>query len=342
MKISAEKAEELVTKLLTNMGLTQDDAEIVSEITINADIKGFGSHGIGRFPQYIIGIDSGNINLDTEIEIEKETISTALLNGHNAFGQLVAYNAMNLAINKAQETGIGIVGVHDSNHFGVTGYYADMAMENDMIGIVIANTAPAVAPLNGTKPILGTNPIAITIPAHNDYIATDMATSISSRGKLLEAKRKNEQIPEGVALDKNGQPTTNPEEALEGSLLSFGAHKGFALAFMIEILTGPLVQAAFGSAVQGTADPTKKCNKGDMFIAIDISKFVDINQFKDDVDELVKELRASGDNIIVPGDIERNNIQKYLKEGIEIDTTLYDTLKGICENHKINIDEYLI
>ena len=210
MKIMAKREKELISEILTKIGLKKEDAEIVAEATLDADLKGFTSHGIGRFPQYINAINRGNINIEGEIDIERETDSIALMNGNGLFGQVVAYKAMKLAIKKAKNVGIGAVGTHDANHFGVTGFYSDIAIKEDVIGIVTANTDPAMAPLGGKVAVIGTNPIAIGIPANETYIAIDMATSVSARGKLLEAKRKGEKIPEGIALDAEGNPTTDP------------------------------------------------------------------------------------------------------------------------------------
>lgn len=340
MILTAEKERSLIIKILTKLGLSEEDAGIVAEATLDADLKGFTSHGIGRFPQYIRGIESGNIQTDGEIEIERETEAIALINGNHLFGQVVAYKAMMLAIEKAKKVGIAAVGTHDANHFGVTGFYSDLAIRNEVIGIVTANTDPAVAPLGAKTPLIGTNPIAIGIPAEDTYIAVDMATSASARGKLLEAQRKGEKIPEGVALDSEGKPTTDPTEALAGSILPFGAHKGYALAFMIELMTGPLVSAAYGAGVTGTADHTKMCTKGDLFIAIDPSKFVDMDQFKDQTEDFISQVRASGDTF-VPGDLEVKNIADHEKSGLKIDETLYNNLTEICENLDINIDKYV-
>ena len=244
-----------------------------------------------------------------------------MIDGKSLFGQYIAHEAMMMAINKAKETGIAAVGTFNSNHFGITGYYSDLAIRNDMIGIVICNTEPGVAPLGGKKAILGTNPIAIGIPSET-YIAVDMATAVSARGKILEAKRKGEEIPPNTAIDKDGNPTTDPEAALEGSILPFGGVKGYALSFMIEIMTGPLVNAAFGTKVTGTAGDYKEdCNKGDLFVAINPEKFVSIDAFKEQVEEFVTEIRESG-NTFIPGDLEVRRIAENL--GFEpISETIY-------------------
>jgi L-2-hydroxycarboxylate dehydrogenase (NAD+) len=340
MNITAENERSIVTEILKKMNVSDEDACIVADVTVDADLKGFSSHGIGRFPQYIRGLKAGTIDPEAEITIEKETVSMALLNGNHKFGHVVTYTAMEIAIEKAKETGVGVVGVHGSNHFGVAGYYSDMAIMQDMIGIVFANTEPAVAPIGGKEPIIGTNPIAIGIPSNAHYVSVDMATSASARGKLLEAKRKGEKIPENVALDVDGNPTIDPEAALKGSILPFGAHKGYALSFMIEIIAGPLVKAAFGKHVTGTANPEELCTKGDLVIAIDPSKFSDIETFKEQVDEFISEVKGSG-NVFIPGDMEVRNIKDRKENGISIDAILMDQIKEIAKEVSFDLDMIL-
>ncbi len=340
MKLTIQQERSLIIEILTRMDVSLEDAEIIADVTVDADLKGFTSHGLGRFPQYIKGLNCGTIKTDMDIEIEKETVSTALLNGNHRFGHVVAYYAMEIAMEKAKQTGIGMVGVHDSNHFGVAGYYSDMAIMQDLIGIVIANTEPAVAPIGGKEPIIGTNPIAIGIPSNKNYVSVDMATSATARGKLLEAMRKGEKIPGNVALDAEGNPTIDPQAALKGSILPFGAHKGYALAFMIELLAGPLVRAAYGKAVTGTANPEKICTKGDLVMAIDPSIFVDLEEFKEEVDDFVKEIKDSG-NVFIPGDMEVRNVKNHMKEGLPLDEKLYGQLKEISQELSFKLDEFL-
>ena len=255
MKIMKDKEIALVKEILKKLGASEEDQELVAEATIDADLKGFTSHGLGRFPQYLISIEAGTINLKDNITIEKETPAIALINGNSGFGQAVSYKAMQIAIKKAKEVGIACVGVHNSNHFGVTGFYSDLALRENCIGLVLANTDPAIAPLGGKEPLIGTNPVALGIPSKT-YITVDMATSVTARGKIIESKRKGLDLPDGWALDKYGNPTNDPEAALEGSILPFGGFKGYALSALIEILTGPLVQAGYGHGVTGTASPT--------------------------------------------------------------------------------------
>jgi len=338
MKLTIQQERSIITEILTRMNVSLEDTEIIADVTLDADLKGFTSHGLGRFPQYITGLQYGTIKTDTDIEIEKETSSTALLNGNHRFGHVVAYYAMELAMEKAREMGIGMVGVHDSNHFGVAGYYSDMAIMQDLIGAVFANTEPAVAPIGGKEPIIGTNPLAVGIPSNKNYVSVDMATSATARGKLLEAMRKGEKIPDNVALDSEGNPTIDPQAALKGSILPFGAHKGYALAFMIEILAGPLVRAAFGKAVTGTANPKKICTKGDLFLAIDPSTFGDVENFKGEVDDFVIEIKESG-NVFIPGDMEVMNIKNAMENGLPVDDALYQQIKDIARELSLDLAE---
>ncbi len=338
MKIMKDKEIALVKEILRKLGASEEDCELVAEATIDADLKGFTSHGLGRFPQYIVSIDAGTINLKDNITIEKETPAIALINGNSGFGQAVSYKAMQIAIKKAKEIGIGCVGVHNSNHFGVTGFYSDLALRENCIGIVIANTDPAIAPLGAKKALIGTNPLALGVPSET-YISVDMATSATARGKIIEAKRKGLEIPDDWALDKDGKPTTDPEEALNGSLLPFGRFKGYALAVMIEILTGPLVGAEYGTKV--TASPTQNCTKGDLYLVIDPAKFGDFNEFVENTEDFISQIRATGENIAIPGDLEVKKIIEAETNGIEIDAKLYEQLKEICDNLNIDIDSYL-
>ncbi len=340
MKITPEQELSLIIEMLTHLNVPNEEASIVAEVTLDADLKGFSSHGLGRFPQYVKGLEVGNIKPKSEIIVEKESPATALINGNHGFGHVVTYRAMEMAIEKAKKTGIGMVGIHNSNHFGVAGYYSDMAIMEDFIGIVIANTEPAVAPIGGKEPILGTNPLAIGIPSGSHYVSVDMATSASARGKLLEAKRRGELIPENVALDADGRPTIDPCEALNGSILPFGAHKGYALAFMIEIMAGPLVNASYGKAVTGTANPEVECTKGDLVAAIDPSKFVDMDDFKKDVDDFIAEVKATP-NVFIPGDMEVRNVKRHQEEGMPLDDNLVKQLKEITTELGMDVTDIL-
>ena len=189
MKISIENETKLIEELLKAYDVKENEARIVAEVIVDGDLKGFSTHGIGRFPQYIKSIEAGTVKTEGDYEIEKETPGSAMINGNHKFGHYVTVKGMDLAVKKASENGVGVVGIHDSNHYGIAGYYADLASVQDMIGIVISNTEPAMAPFGGKKALLGTNPITISIKAipKSVTITTDskVQTNIDANIKLI-------------------------------------------------------------------------------------------------------------------------------------------------------------
>ncbi|HIP17513.1 MAG TPA: Ldh family oxidoreductase [Methanothermococcus okinawensis] len=342
MKIMPEKEKELIKDILTSYGVDNEDAEITANIYVEADLKGFHSHGIGRFPQTITSIEVGNININPNISIIKESPAVATIDGDMGLGYVIGERAMKLAIEKAKNVGIGAVATVNSNHFGIAGHYSEMALKENLIGIVITNTEPAMAPFGGTEKILGTNPIAISIKGKKHVYSVDMATSSIARGKILEALRLKKEIPENCAIDKEGNPTTDPKKALEGGILPFGGPKGYALALAIEIIAA-IGGAQMGTNVKGTATVTDRCTKGDLFIALNPEFFGDKDEFMEKVDALIEEIKnskpAKNFKILIPGEIEKMNIDKN-KKGIEIDDVLYNKLKEVCDKKGLNIEKY--
>jgi L-2-hydroxycarboxylate dehydrogenase (NAD+) len=344
LRITPEKEKKLIMDILKKHGINEKDAEITANIYVEADLKGFTSHGIGRFPQTVIGLEIGNINPNPDIKILKESPAVATIDGDMGLGYVIGTKSMELAIEKAKNVGIGAVATVNANHFGITGHYSEMALKHDLIGIVITNTEPAMAPFGGKAKILGTNPIAIAVKGKKHTYSLDMATASVARGKLLEAKRVGKEIPPNCAVDKEGNITTDPVKALEGCILPFGGPKGYGLALAIEILSA-LGGAEMGTNVKGTANPNERCTKGDLFIAIDPEFFGDKEEFMEKVDKLIDEIKSSEPakgfaNVLIPGDIERMNMEKR-KEGFEIDTELYTKLKEICEKNGLDISEYV-
>ncbi|NPA62612.1 MAG: Ldh family oxidoreductase [Methanococci archaeon] len=343
MILTPESEKKLIVDILKKFDIPEEDAEITAEVFVDADLKGFTSHGIGRFPQYITALKVGNINPKPNIKVVKESPATAVIDGDFGLGQVVGKKAMELAIKKAKNVGVGVVATRNANHFGIAGYYSELAMNNDMIGITITNTEPAMAPFGGKEKILGTNPIAIAFKGNKYKFSLDMATASIARGKILEALRKKLNIPEGCAVDKDGKPTTDPVKALEGCILPFGGPKGYGLALAIEMLSA-IGGAEVGTKVKGTANPEERCTKGDLFIVINPEFFMGREEFKRKVDELLEEIKTSepaeGFEILIPGEIEERNKMKR-KDGFEIDKNLYEQLKEICNELGLDIDNYL-
>lgn len=304
------------------------DAQLTADMYIGAELSGHGSHGLMRFLRIIRGIRSGTHCPANRPRVVRKGASTALMDGNRALGVPVAASAMRLAADLAARTGVGCVGVRNSNHFGRAGFYSALAARRGLIGLALCNTQPAIAPPGGEGPVLGTNPLAIAAPTRGEPLVLDMSAASLPRGRILEAARKGEAIPSGAALDEKGNPTTDPERALAGALLPFGgaaAYKTFGLALMIDILCGPLTGAAFGTRVTGTAETTEPCTKGDFFAALDVSRFRDSNEFLDDVETLASMVRRSGTAVLLPGEIETRRMQS--NEGrVRLDDDLAEAL----------------
>jgi len=339
--VSALQLEELCINNLKKLGVNGEDAKVIANCLVKADLLGMSSHGVFRLPTYLKRVKLGLIKLDSTIEIIRETPSVVVLNGGMRFGQIVGVKAMNLAIEKAQNGDLGFVSVFNSNHFGITSYYSMIALKHMMIGIVISNTNPAMAPWGGTKKLLGTNPLSVAIPAGEERpIILDIAMSKVARGKIRLAAEKGEEIPEGWAIDESGHPTTDPFAALRGSLLPIGGPKGSGLSLVVDILSGLLSGGSIGREVRSMYDmsgPSRTCHT---MMAINIESFVPTQHFKDRIDKMIKNIKSSPcalgvSEVFLPGEMELKTEEKRLKEGIPFDektwTKLIESLELLTE-----------
>lgn len=302
-KIKIEQIVSLASNALKNNGLNDQDIVTVVSHLLDCELIGRSSHGFYRLPKIISAVQTHGIS-KKDITVENETTVIAMLNGGGRVGLVVAQKATETAIQKAKNSGIGVVGAY--NYVGTTGamgYYTREIANNNLIGVAVCNSEYAVAPWGGRDAILGTNPISISIPTGREPIVTDFATSAWSYGDLALAMKENRRIPEGIVLDKDGNPSTNPNDADNGCQLPMAGHKGYALGLAIEILAGPLVKAKAGkNAVSGS--------DGFFILVLNPSQFVPLSQFKSQVDLLIDEIKRShlapgAQEISIPG--ERSN-----------------------------------
>jgi len=334
MRISFEEEKELITKILLSLGVPEDRARITAEVLAEGDLRGFSSHGILRLPYIVRALQRGTILSSSEVKIVRETPATALVDGGHTLGHYVAYCAMRIAIEKAKNMGVSAVGVNNSNHFGIAGYYAEMAMREGMIGIVATTTDALVHPWGGAEPVLGTNALAIGIPS-DPPVLLDMATSVAARGKIVQAAKEGKPIPLGWAVDEEGNPTADPVKALKGALSPFGGVKGYGLGLVLEILAGPLVGAAAGKDVVGTLEPVSGfCTKGDLMIVLNPSAFVDFHDFQIQTRRFIEQVKscrkAPGvQRIMIPGEPEYEERKKRLIEGITISDEVWSEIETI-------------
>ena len=320
MNISVADARELAETYLKKCGMPATDAAVIADILLEAELRGRKTHGFIRLSGIKNRYEQGD---RTDIRVDKEEGLCVRIDGGNQPGYLVAYQAMEIAIERAKQNGAGIIGVYNTSHCGMAGYYVDMARKTDIIGLIFADCLPRITPEGGTEAILGTNPIAVGIPSNTVPILFDMSTAAITNGDLLVAMREDIPIPEGIAFSSEGEPTTDADAALKGSVRPFGGHKGFGLALITQILTGALVNAA--------TIPPPGANYGLLIIAIDPINFVPLEQFKTEVDTLIARVkenrRETGiTEILIPGERAYRQRETHLANGIDLDDTLLSQL----------------
>lgn len=304
-----KEAEEKVQALFEQYGVPREDAKICTDILLEADRRGISSHGLNRLkPIYLDRIKAGTQNPVTKYEIVRETPTTAVIDGHNGMGQVISYHAMKMAIQKAKFTGMGMVVVRNSNHYGIAGYYASMAAKAGCISINGTNARPSVAPTFVAEPVLGTNPLCFGIPTDEPFdFILDCATSITQRGKIEYYDRFNQATPEGTVMDANGKTMTDSHEILSALLKGqaslaplggfgedLGGYKGYGYCSVVEILSSALQSGAFLSQLSGMQEGKKvPYSLGHFFIAIDVRAFIDESQFRKNVGDILREIRTS-------------------------------------------------
>ncbi len=331
--------KEFMIRVFTELGVPNDDAIICSDILIASDLKGIESHGIGRLKMYYDRIKQGIQSPTTKIDIIRDKYATSVWDGNHGMGHVIGYKAMQTAIDKASKYGLGAVAVRNSTHYGICGYYAEMATKQNMIGLTFTNARPSVCPTNGVEPLLGTNPICFGAPTDLPYpFVYDAATSISQRGKIEQYAREEKDTPSGWAIDLNGQNHTDTPKLLvdlvkqTASLLPIGgadevngSHKGYGLSTMVEILCAALQNGSFltqllGQTTEGKPAPYRL---GHFFLAINIDFFTDIEVFKHTCGEICRQLKNSKlrpnfDKVYVAGEKEYEKEQFVQKHGVPI------------------------
>jgi LDH2 family malate/lactate/ureidoglycolate dehydrogenase len=323
--------------IFLKIGCSETDAEIAAVSLLSADVRGVDSHGIARLSGYIRLWEVKRINAIPAIKIVYETPSTAVVDGDAGLGLVVAPQAMQVAIRKAKKAGTGWVSVKNSNHFGIAGIHAMMALEHDMIDIAMTNASPLVAPTFSIERLLGTNPIAVAIPAGNEpaFIA-DFATTTAANGKLEILQRKNLQAPEGWVQTKEGKPSINANEIKNGGALlplggdrEHGSHKGYALGAIVDIFSAVLSGANYGPWVPPFPSyvPMPEDMPGEgighFFGAMRIDAFRPAQDFKSNMDNWIQRFKSSKtiegeQRVYIPGDIEREITEERMRDGIPL------------------------
>ena len=334
--VAAEHLRAVTERVFGARGVSAADARFVTDVLVEANLRGHDSHGVVRVPKWVIGLESGAINARCAPRVIRETANAALVDGDRGLGPVVAKVATALVAEKARGAGIAMVSVRRASHIAMLQYYPEVLAAQGLIGVVMSNTEAGVAPYGGIDKVLGTNPLSIGVPGRSGPIVLDMSTSHVARGRIVVARNRDEQIPEGWAIDDQGRPTRDPDAALLGALLPAAGAKGFGLSIMVDLLAGALSGGAVTKAVRGTFRMDEEATKGDLFLAIDPGAVADPEAFLDRVDDLKADVRASRtapgvSRIYLPGEPEMECRSNRLEEGIPIETDLLreiETLAG--------------
>ncbi|MBQ2679540.1 MAG: Ldh family oxidoreductase [Firmicutes bacterium] len=353
-----ERMEEFMKKSFAAAGVPEEDAAVCAKVLIESDKRGIDSHGVGRFkPIYIDRIEDGIQNPVTEFEIVRDNKATAVIDGHDGMGHVIGTRAMQMAIDKAKEHGLGMVVVRNSTHYGIAGYYALMASENNMIGITGTNARPSIAPTFGVENMLGTNPLTIGFPTDEDFpFVIDCATSITQRGKIEHYSRIKKKMPVGWVLDRDGNAVTDPDVALVGlqsgdcALAPLGGigeelagYKGYSYAVVVEVLSAALQAGNYLKMLSGFDENKNKIpyKLGHFFIAIDINAFIEPDKFKKTAGDILRKLRESkkakgAERIYTAGEKEYLAYLDRKENGIPINDEVKKALTEVRDKYGID------
>ncbi len=339
--VKADQLRAFGSQIFIALGVPSEDAELVSKLLVEANLTGFDSHGVIRIPIYARGIRVGAVKPGAEIRIIRETRSTAAIDGGWNLGQVVARYAMNVCIEKAKKSVVGLVTAKNSQHAGRLNTYAEMALAQDMIGIASVNSSSFVAPYGGKSKQLGTNPLCFAVPSGEmPPMVLDMATSVWARGKIMVHLARGEPLPEGIFMDPDGNPTTDPGWYTKGGALrtlggDIAGYKGLGLSLLVEMLTGALTEGGVSNSEEYRSRPFYGGN-GIFMMAIDVGQVTDLDAFKRRVDGLLSSVKDSPpapgySRVLIPGEPERLKREKRLREGIFVEDKTWGDLLALAE-----------
>ena len=338
--IQADTLQLLSSRIYQKVGVSKENADTVAHLQVETDLRGIHSHGTRALPGYVRSILSGKINPTPNIQIVNEGPSFGLVDGDAGLGHLVSFRAMNLAIDKAKTTGIAAVGSCNSNHFGAASCFSMMSLEHEMIGFSVSTSSPGVAPYGGTTRVMGNHPFSYAIPTKNEPpIVIDMACGVSAWGRIATMAMYGQKLSPGWALDENGKETDDPSKA--HVLLPMGGVKGYALAVAMDALSGPLA-GGISTCHRGISEYSGQRSSGHFFYAINVSSFVPLDEFTEEMDRAIRTIRASKpaegfDRVYLPGEIEWLKSQEWRKEGMPLHHQHVKSLVDLAEELSVEV-----
>ena len=330
-RVDAVRLTGFAAAVYAGAGMHVADARLVADTLVQADLWGHQSHGVLRLGWYLDRVRNKVMKPVTKPEFAVDAGAVAVIDGHDGVGHVLTVLATKEAVKRAKAHGIGAVGVRNSNHFGTCMYYTMMGAREGCVMFLTTNGGPAMAPWGGRRKIIGTNPWSVAAPVGKRApFVVDMANTGVARGKIYLARNKRLPIPLGWAINAAGEPTTDPQEAIDGIILPMAEHKGYAIAAMVDVLSGVLTGSGFLSAVHSPYKTAEKSNCGHLMIALNIEVFQPLAQFNARMEEFADEIKAvptakGFDEVFYPGEIEAKNDARNRKEGILFpDDTLAD------------------
>jgi ureidoglycolate dehydrogenase (NAD+) len=325
--VPREKLVSFSAACLEKLGLEAQDAALVAETLVAANLRGVDSHGVVRLPHYARRLRNGSVKARPRITVQRTAASAALVEGDAGMGQLVAVRAMNEAISLARETGVGAVVARNSSHCGACAWFVEMAVKQGMIGVALTHTDSIMVPPGMKRIFLGSNPIAFGAPGKDAPVIIDMSTTHVAWGKVLVARQEDRPIPSDWGVDQEGKPATDAQQVV--GLAPTGGHKGYALAMMVEILCAQLAGVPFGRHVtQMYGELNKPRNLGHFMLALDVARFANRAAFGQQIASFVQEIHDEG--ALAPGDPERRSAERRSREGIELGEATLEELNRLA------------
>lgn len=337
------KIRTFISALFKAAGVNSRDSSHIMSSLLYAEQRGIFSHGLIRIPYYIQRIEKGGINANPRIQTFMEKKACAIINGDNAMGQVSGTSGMRKAVSLACKYNVGVVSVQRGSHFGAASYFSSMALKRNYIGVAVSNASAVMAPTGGKKALIGNNPISVAVPSSSQFpIILDMALSSAALGKFLVARQQKKSIPPGLAIDCHGKPTTDPDEALSGTVLPMGGYKGYGLALIADIFCGVLAGTSFGPQVGSLlkGDGSRPTDNSFFFLALNIGAFIPVRRFKERIAQYVQLIKTSppaydSEGVFLPGEKEWQYYIKNKNRAIAVDKKLYKDLNILAKRFKI-------
>jgi LDH2 family malate/lactate/ureidoglycolate dehydrogenase len=334
-RIAPHRLLDAAAAVTVALGVPEADARLLADTLVQAELWGHGSHGLLRLPWYVRRLQSGAMRALTRPMLVVDAGAVAVIDGDHGIGQVLAMRGIDEAVARARRHGVGAVALRRSNHFGTAMYFSRRAAEAGCVAMVFTNASPAMAPWGGAEKRVGTNPWSLAAPAgRHPIMVLDIANTAVARGKVYLARERGETIPEGWALDAQGTPTTDPATAIAGLIAPMAGHKGYAVAVMVDMLSGVLSGSAFGSAVHGPYEPDEASGCGHLMIALDIAAFMPPAEFGERMERLIADLKGArladgSEGIFYPGEREALAALRHAREGLMLPVTTVQALMAL-------------